>query len=106
MHKIIPFVPFHEVWNGAAIDKQHWHFHQRLFEHYAIVLRPKEFSHIVKYVLNDRKGIVETKKDSWIHRVFIYSAKEYVYIAANRKSLLTVLPDQPTRTRYKRLKPK
>ena len=106
MHTIIPFIPFHEVWDGAAISKEDWHFHQRLFEHYAIVLRPKEFSYIVKYVLKDRKGIVETKKHSWIHRVYIYSAREYVYIAANRKALLTVLPDQLARKRYKRLKPK
>jgi hypothetical protein len=88
---------FDERWNGASIPRNHWHFHRRLFERYAIVLAPGEYSGLLKDIKGGYVQLVKKRASRpSIYCVWIRSADQRVFLIASRHRLFTVLP-QSTR---------
>lgn len=81
------------VWDGAVIKIDHWHFHQRLYERYGIILGPGGFSKIVKSIEGGRALRIERQPGTrTIYRVRITSHNEQVYVLSDGLRLITVLP--------------
>ena len=84
-----------KLWEGAVIDRVHWHFHRQLFKRYGIVLVPREFSKILYDIRKGKALIIERRpRGAAIVSVRIQSVDERVYLLARDQNLVTVWPPQ------------
>ncbi|WP_372781449.1 hypothetical protein [Phenylobacterium sp.] len=80
-------------WHGAAIQKEHWHFYRRLFDHYSIILAPGEFSGIVEAIRDGRATLIQQRGPRQaIYCVRIKSVGERIYVLAAGERLITAMP--------------
>ena len=80
-------------WVGAAILKEHWHFHRRLLDHYRIVLAPGDFSAIVDAILCGRAMLIQRREARQaVYCARVPSAGERIYVLAAGPKLITALP--------------
>jgi hypothetical protein len=82
---------FDPRWDGAFIPETHWHFHRQLLQRYGIVLKPRQYSKIVKSIQRGKALPVETKRDGAIIYC-VYVGAERVYLLANGRRLITAWP--------------
>ena len=84
---------FDQRWHGAFIPSQHWHFHRRLLSRYGIVLRPGDFSAMVRALANGTAVPVERRSGKGaIYSVRVRSARTRIYVVAIGTHLITAWP--------------
>src|ERR1700744_2656643 len=80
-------------WEGAAIGKEHWHFHRRLWDRYSIILAPGEFTLIVSAIRTGEALLVERRgRKTAVYSIRVPSCGERGHVVAAGHALVPVLP--------------
>ena len=88
---------FDERWNGATFGQDSWHFHRALLERYGIVLKPGEFSDLVKAL---RAGeLIKVRDHSRGRAIYAHrlptSLRTIYILAANGRVFTAWPPNRP-----------
>ena len=88
--------PLDRRWVGAAIQREHWHFHRQLLDRYGLVLAPGEFSWIVSMLETGQALLIERRGPKQaIYSIRLPRVHERIYVLAAGGKLITAWP--PTR---------
>ncbi len=99
--------PFDPRWDGAFIPDDHWHFLRRLYERYAVVLAPGEFSAVIA-AIKAGDSVYYRKADTTVHRIDLPVSVCRIFVATKRGRIMTVLAPghaKGERARLMRAKP-
>lgn len=78
---------------GWRIKQRHWHFHQKLYERYGIVLEFGEFSEMMHAIRTEDAELIEFQPGRGaIHCILLRHRWRHIFIATKGSEIVTALP--------------
>jgi len=87
---------FDQRLNGWCIRQPTWHFHQKLYERYGIVMVHGEFTEMMNDIRLGRAELIERQPGRRaIHAVLLTRCWKRVFVATKKDRVVTALPPTP-----------
>lgn len=84
-----------ERWMGKSIPDNHWHFHRQLLLRYRLVLRPGEFSDMIRDIQGGRALLIERRaKNTAIYSVLLLRQHERIFVLSDGRQVFTAWPPE------------